>query len=111
MHSITLGDKTYTVPVFVGRTYRTIGPVEDIYLKVSGGGEDVRLLDEEKDELVAWFCAAFGNQFTMDEVYDHYPVDDLVRDIFALYIAVLNMSTKVLRVFPIPAVTTGPASK
>jgi|BioPla2DNA2_1021312.scaffolds.fasta_scaffold265044_1 hypothetical protein len=105
MHKITLGGKSYTVPYFKGRTYRTMGEVERVYKRIQED-EQTLLKDDEKDALVDWFCGAFEDQFDRDEVYDNYPVDDLLKDIFALYIAVLNMGTKVLTDFPIPAMTT-----
>ncbi|MDI9519871.1 MAG: hypothetical protein QM308_01750 [Bacillota bacterium] len=102
MHKITLGEKTYTIPFFKGRAYRTMGEVEKIYKRVSED-TDATLVVEEYDALVDWFCDAFDNQFDRDAVYDNYPADDLIKDIFALYIAMMNMSTKVLADFPIPA--------
>ena len=104
MHKITLGDKNYSVPYFKGRVYRTMGAVEKIYKRVTEDEQAILTL-EEKDEMVDWFCGAFEDQFDRDEVYDNYPVDDLVKDIFALHLAVLNLSTKVLTDFPIPATT------
>ena len=105
MHKITLDGQSYSVPYFKGRVYRTMGAVEAIYKRVT---EDERaiLTLEEKDAMVDWFCGAFEDQFDRDQVYDNYPVDDLVKDIFALHLAVLNLSTKVLTDFPIPAMTT-----
>jgi hypothetical protein len=78
---------------------------ERVYKRIQED-EQTLLKDDEKDALVDWFCGAFEDQFDRDEVYDNYPVDDLLKDIFALYIAVLNMGTKVLTDFPIPAMTT-----
>lgn len=105
MHKITLGEKTYTIPEFKGHIFRTAGEVERIYEKMRDGGESATLTIEEKDALVDWFCGAFEHQFTPDDVWNDYPWDDLIKDIFALYIAMMNMATRALTDFPIPATT------
>jgi len=45
-----------------------------------------------------------GNQFSPDEVYDHYPADRLMHDIALALMAVQTQTTEVLASFPtIPA--------
>ncbi len=103
MHKITIGENTYTVPFFKGRVQRDSGEVGRIYKKIAEGDEGTTLEPEEMDALADWFCSAFNNQFTPDDLWDNYPVDDLVKDVFALYLAMMSLNTRVLEVFPIPA--------
>ncbi|MBR2601153.1 MAG: hypothetical protein IKE08_00520, partial [Clostridia bacterium] len=57
------------------------------------------------DTMVKWFCILFGNQFTPDEVYDHYPADRLMHDIALALMAVQTQTTEVLDSFPTIPVT------
>ncbi|MGJ4850632.1 hypothetical protein ACH6CV_10310 [Bacillota bacterium Meth-B3] len=47
-----------------------------------------------------WFCLVFGNQFSPDDVYDHYPVDRLTHDVVLALLAVQTQTTEVLSEFP-----------
>lgn len=105
MHKVTIGQSTYTVPFFKGRAQRDSGEVGRIYKKISEGDEDTLLGADEYDALAEWFCGAFNHQFTPDELFDGYPADDFIKDVFALYLAMMNLNTKVLTVFPIPVET------
>ncbi len=107
MHTVTVGGKQYNVPFFKGRIQRASGEIGRIYKQVS---EEANYLpnDEEYDAIAAWFCMAFDNQFSPDELWDGYAVDDLIKDAFALYLAMMNLNTKVLTVFPIPATIPTP---
>ena len=56
--------------------------------------------------MIRWFCLLFGNQFTVDEVFDHYPVDRLMHDVALALLAVQTQTTGILNDFPtIPAAT------
>ena len=62
-------------------------------------GEKVTVADA-LDTMVKWFCILFGNQFTPDEIYDHYPADRLMHDIALALMAVQTQTTEVLDDFP-----------
>ena len=116
MKSITceLGDKKYSVDFISGRALREMGPAMEAYQKILKAAEAVNTgvvpeeiadvkVDEVYDELVKWFCLIFGNQFTPDEVYDHYPADRMVADIVLAMLAVQAQTTEVLDSFPTTA--------
>ncbi len=117
MITCTLGDRKYTVDFISGRALREIEPATKMYARIqrmakqAADGEDIS--DDEKvsvpDALyvrVKWFCILFGNQFTPDEVYDHYPADRLMVDIPVALMAVQTATTEALSEFPMkPAVT------
>ena len=78
---------------------------------VAVDGEEIS--EEEKisvpdalDVLVKWFCVLFGNQFTPDEVYDHYPADRLMVDIPVALMAVQTATTEALSEFPMKPTAT-----
>lgn len=62
-------------------------------------GEQITVT-EALDVMVKWFCILFGNQFTPDEMYDHYPADRLMHDIALALMAVQTQTTEVLDGFP-----------
>ncbi|MEG1192713.1 MAG: hypothetical protein RSG50_05755 [Clostridia bacterium] len=114
MITCTLGDKKYTVDYISGRALREMGPASKMYaklVKLAGDATDGKDVSSEKltipealDVLVKWFCILFGNQFTPDDMYDHYPVDRLIHDIALAIMAVQTQTTEVLDAFPtIPA--------
>ena len=116
MITCTLGDKKYSVDFITGRALREMGPALNAYMTTVKAGEalstgkaDEELksvkIEEIYDTLVRWFCLIFGNQFTPDEVYDHYPADLMVKDIVQALLAVLSQSTEVLDSFPTKAAT------
>ena len=116
MITCKLNGKEYHIDYISGRALREIGPAEKMYGRItaateaaiSGKGvpEDMPEIKDAMDELVKWFCLVFGNQFTMDEVYDGYPVDRLMHDVALTLIAVQNQTTGILKEFPtIPAAT------
>ena len=45
-----------------------------------------------------------GISFTVQELLDGYPLDDLLPDVFAAYIAVQKGATKVFKEFPLPPI-------
>lgn len=114
MITCTLGDRNYSVDFITGRAMREMGPALDAYQKIAKAGEALRTgtvdqdikdvkVEEVYDALVKWFCLIFGNQFTPDEVYDHYPADRLVPDVMLAMLAVQSQATDILDTFPIKA--------
>ncbi len=53
--------------------------------------------------MIKWFCLVFGNQFTPDDLLDHYPVDRLMHDIALTLLAVQAQTTGILSEFPTKA--------
>ena len=115
MITCTLGDKKYSVDFISGRALREMGAASQMYaklVKLAGAtveGKDVSgeklTVPEALDVLVKWFCILFGNQFSPDDVYDHYPVDRLIHDIALSIMAVQTQTTEVLDAFPTKAAT------
>ena len=70
--------------------------------------EDAKELSigEAMDVMIRWFCILFGNQFTPDDVLDHYPVDRLMHDIALALMAVQTQTTEILDEFPTKAAKT-----
>jgi len=64
-------------------------------------------MKKDMDALVGWFCVLCGNQFTVDEYYDHYPADRAITDIGLALAAVNAQVTSVLESFP----TSGESKK
>jgi hypothetical protein len=109
MITIKLGDKTYEVPFFSGVAMRKTGDVYAVFEKAKA---EEPLTDDDLDTVCEWFVALFRNQFSVQEFLEGYPVDDLLQDIFAAYIAVEKRSTKVFKEFPLPPITIPkPATK
>ena len=115
MITCTLGEKRYSVDFISGRALREMGPAWDMYAKLSAvaadavsgkaakqakDGADQPSVIAALDVLVKWFCLLFGNQFSPDDVYDHYPVDRLMHDIVLALLAVQTQTTDVLGEFP-----------
>lgn len=113
MITCKLGEKTYSIDYVSGRALREIndalvmyGKIVMVNAKIENGtltDEDVFPLQDALDVMVKWFCLLFKNQFTPDEVFEHYPVDDLLYDITYAIQAVNAQMTKVLSSFPIRA--------
>ena len=124
MITCTLGEKRYSVDFISGRALREMGPAWDMYAQLSAvaadaiAGKNAKVKESEAapsvtaalDILVKWFCLVFGNQFSPDDVYDHYPVDRLMHDIVLALLAVQTQTTDVLSEFPTPAAQEGTAS-
>ena len=115
MIACTLGEKRYSVDFISGRALREMGPAWDMYAQLSAVAADAVAGMATKqanvsgeapsvtaalDVLVKWFCLVFGNQFSPDDVYDHYPVDRLMHDIVLALLAVQTQTTDVLSEFP-----------
>ena len=116
MITCKLGDKTYRVDYISGRALRELEPAARMYSRIVGisnaaiHGETVPEADqlsisEAMDTMIAWFCLAFGNQFTADELLDNYPVDRLMHDIALTLMAVQAQTTSILSSFPTTAAT------
>ena len=110
MVTCTLGDKKYSVDFISGRALREMEPASKMYgrlvalSKAAVEGQDVSneqlTIPEALDTMVRWFCILFGNQFSVDDVYDHYPADRLMHDIALAIMAVQTQTTEVLDSFP-----------
>ena len=125
MITCALGEKRYSVDFISGRALREMGPAWDMYASLSAvaadavagktikqakDGSDQPSVTAALDVLVKWFCLVFGNQFSPDDVYDHYPVDRLMHDVVLALLAVQTQTTDVLSEFPTPAAQEGTAS-
>jgi len=110
MVTCTLGDKKYSVDFISGRALREMEPASKMYgrlvalSKAAVEGQDVTdeqlTIPEALDTMVKWFCILFGNQFSVDDIYDHYPADRLMHDIALAIMAVQTQTTEVLDSFP-----------
>jgi hypothetical protein len=110
MITCTLGEKKYSVDFVSGRAMREMEPASKMYGKLvrmsqdAVEGKDVSqgqmTIQDSMDTMVRWFCVLFGNQFTPDDVYDHYPSDRLMHDIALALMAVQTQTTEVLDTFP-----------
>ncbi len=117
MISCTLGEKKYTVDFISGRALREMEPAAKMYAKIvaiSNAAVKGETLPQEEqisipealDVMTKWFCILFGNQFTVDEVLDHYPVDRLMHDLALALMAVQTQTTGILDEFPTKAAKT-----
>ena len=110
MVTCSLGEKKYTVDFISGRALREMEPASKMYGKLmrlsqdAVEGKDVSeeriTVTEALDVMVKWFCILFGNQFTPDEMYDHYPADRRLHDVALALMAVQTQTTEVLDAFP-----------
>ena len=117
MITCTLGEKKYTVDYVTGRALREMEPAAKMYSRIVALSsaalkgetpEDAKELSigEAMDVMIRWFCLLFGDQFTVDEVLDHYPVDRLMHDVALALLAVQTQTTSILNDFPTtPAAT------
>ena len=115
MVTCTLGERKYSVDFISGRALREMEPASKMYgrlvrlSKAAVDGQDVSeeqlTIPEALDTMVKWYCILFGNQFSPDDVYDHYPADRLMHDIALTIMAVQTQTTEVLDSFPTKPVT------
>jgi len=115
MITCTLGDKTYMMDFITGRALREMESASKMYGKLVSLSKDAvegKEVSGEKliiagplDTMVKWFCILFGGQFSVDDVYDHYPTDRLMHDIALTIMAVQTQTTEVLDSFPTKSVT------
>lgn len=112
MFTVTLGDKTYRVEKVTVRALAEMDQAWNLYQRMiqAVGGDviegDATTFKEAIDALVNWFVLFCGDQFTADEVYDHYPADRIVADVALAMQAVVGRVTEELKHFPMSA---GPA--
>ncbi len=121
MITCTLSDKKYTVDFISGRALREMKPASNMYAKVirlasdAAEGKEVTAegitIRDSLDVMVKWFCILFGNQFTPDDVYDHYPADRLMHDIALTLMAVQTQTTEVLDSFPTTPTAQAPQTE
>ncbi|MGN0761958.1 MAG: phage tail assembly chaperone G [Aristaeellaceae bacterium] len=117
MITCTLGDKKYSVDFISGRALREMEPAAKMYSRIvaisnaafkgetpADAGE--LSIPDAMDVMIRWFCILFGNQFTPDDVLDHYPVDRLMHDIALALMAVQTQTTAILDEFPTKAAET-----
>ena len=116
---LTLNGKKYTVDFITGRALREMEPAAKMYSRIVALSnaalkgetpEEAKELSigEAMDVMIRWFCILFGNQFTPDDVLDHYPVDRLMHDIALALMAVQTQTTEILDEFPTKAAKTEP---
>ena len=117
MITCTLKDKKYAVDFISGRALREMEPAAKMYAQIVAlsnaavKGEEIPQeeqisVTDAMDVMIRWFCILFGNQFTPDDVLDHYPVDRLMHDVALALLAVQTQTTSILNDFPTtPAAT------
>ena len=99
-----------------GRALREMEPAARMYAKIVAvanaaakgealSEEETFTIPEAMDVMFRWFCILFGNQFTVDDVLDHYPVDRLMHDVALALMAVQTQTTGILSDFPTKAAT------
>ena len=114
MITCTLSGKRYHVDFVSGRALREMEPAAKMYGRIVAisnaalrgeTSEEAQNLSiaEAMDEMIKWFCILFNNQFSPDDVLDHYPVDRLMHDIAFALMAVQTQTTHVLDEFPTKA--------
>ena len=117
MITCTLKDKEYAVDFVSGRALREMEPAAKMYARIVAlsnsavKGEEIPQseqvsIPDAMDVMIRWFCILFGNQFTPDDVLDHYPVDRLMHDIALALMAVQTQTTSILDEFPTKAAKT-----
>lgn len=117
MITCTLNGKKYAVDFITGRALREMEPAAKMYSRIVALSnaalkgetpEDAKELSigDAMDVMIRWFCILFGNQFTPDDVLDHYPVDRLMHDIALALMAVQTQTTGILDEFPTKAAKT-----
>jgi hypothetical protein len=102
MFHVTLNDKKVQVPFVKARALREITPAMDVISKMEKD-ENYILSLEEMDVLVKWFCLFLNDEFTLQEIYDHYPADRLTYDITLAVLCVQKRVTEALKDFPTQA--------
>ena len=114
MITCTLKDKKYAVDFISGRALREMEPAAKMYAKIVAlsnaavKGEEIPQeqqisITDAMDVMIRWFCLLFGNQFSLDDVLDGYPVDRLMHDISLALMAVQTQTTEILSEFPTKA--------
>lgn len=108
MFTITLNGKTKEVPFVTALALRELKrPLEildEAERKRASEDESDRdyvLGAEEMDQIVRWFCVFLQNAFTPEEIYAHYPADQLLRDVHFAALTVQRHVTAALTDFPL----------
>lgn len=112
MFTITLNGKTKEVPFVTALALRELKQPLDMLneaeRKRTSEDESDRenvLSAEEMDQIVRWFCIFLQNAFTPEEIYAHYPADQLLRDIHFAALTVQRHVTAALTGFPLRLAT------
>ena len=117
MITCTLNNQKYSIDFVSGRALREMEPAAKMYGRIvalsnaalkgetSVDAQELSIADA-MDVMIRWFCILFGNQFTPDDVLDHYPVDRLMHDIALALMAVQTQPTSILDEFPTKAART-----
>lgn len=104
MLQVTLGEKIYNVEYVTALALREIKEPMAILKKLDRpASEEMGDFGRDLDTLVKWFCLLFGNQFTPDDVYNHYPADRLLPDLTLAVMAVQQRVSAALSAFPTKA--------
>lgn len=112
MISCTLNGKKYTVDYVPARVFREmedalkmLGKINQMAGALARGEnvEETTSIADAMDVFAKWFCVLFANQFTVDDVYDHYPSDRFMNDVSLAIMAVQTKATEVLDEFPTKA--------
>ena len=117
MSTCSLGEKKYTADYIAGRALREMEPASKMYAKIvavanaAAKGETVPeeqelSITEAMDVMLRLFCRLVGDQFTVEDVLDHYPVDRLMHDVALALLAVQTQTTGILNDFPTPPAAT-----
>ena len=102
-----------------GRALREMEPAAKMYSRIVKAAdaaargeptaeEQPASIQEALDVMIRWFCILFGNQFTVDDVLDGYPVDRLMHDLALALMAVQTQTTQILDEFPTKAAEEKP---
>lgn len=97
--TIELNGRKYVQDVVTARALRELKKPMEI-LRRGDEDKDAPMEAAELDVLVRWLCLLFNNQFTPEDVYDHYPADRLLLDVSACALMVQLRMTEALRDFP-----------
>ena len=87
--NILLGEKTYVAKPVKARMFREAIAINE---KIDFN----HLTTEALDELIGFVCAIYGNQFTIDEVYDGLDADKLVTTLSKSISGIVSGVTKKL---------------
>lgn len=99
MFEVELNGRVFRVKDVPTKVTREMGPVQEVYRRMINEPEKTDI-SKDIDTLVEWFVLFCGNQFTVEDVMNHYPGDRIITDV-GLAIAALNTSvSKTLTRFP-----------
>jgi hypothetical protein len=80
LFTVKLNGRTYEVDRVPVRVVRKMGPVQEVYNRLINEPENIDV-EKDIDTIVKWFVEYCGNQFTADDIYDHYPGDKIITDV------------------------------